>query len=391
MLGTSERLIRVDDIFEPKDVERARRYHRAGYLTLPVNVCLSVGTLVVLTFGSWGDRLYQLLRPLPWWGRALAFAGSIVAISFFVRLPLSFWRGFLHEKKWGFSTQSLRGWVGDRAKGLAVGLLLTSCAMLGLILVARTFPGRWPLAAAPAGGGLILLLSFVAPVILEPLFHRFAPLSERRLAEGIRQLAERAGVPVRDVLVSDASRRTRKENAYVSGLGRTRRVVVYDTLLARPESQVRLVVAHELGHRRMRHVAKGTALGMAGAAVVIFAVWVLLRDQGILGAVGARAAGDPRVIPFVMLVGTALNLLALPLQSAMSRRWESDADRFSLELTEDPRAFEESHRSLALANLSDLAPPRVIYVMLFTHPTPPQRIAAARRWAREGRLHPTTT
>lgn len=386
-----ERPPRAEDLFEPQDVERARRYHRAGYLALPLNLCLSVGTLVTLSFAPWGDGLYRLLRPLPWWGRALAFAGSIVATSFVVRLPLSLWRGYLHERKWGFSTQRLRGWAVDRAKGLAVGLVLTPGAMLGFIFLVRAFPLAWPLAAAPAGAGLILLMSFVGPVMLEPLFHRFSPLTEQRLAEAIRQLAEKAGVPVSDVLVADASRRTRKENAYVSGLGRTRRVVVYDTLLARPESQVRLVVAHELGHRRMRHVAKGTALGMAGAAVAVFAVWGLLQDQGILGGIGARAAADPRVIPFVMLVGTALSLLTLPFQSALSRRWESGADRFSLELTEDPREFEEGHRALALTNLSDLAPPRVVYLMLFTHPTPPERIAAARRWAREARPHPTTT
>ncbi|MGH2573505.1 MAG: M48 family metallopeptidase [Actinomycetota bacterium] len=378
------------DPFTPEEVDRARRYHRAGYLTLPLGVVLSVTTLVVLSFGSWGDRLYRLLGPFPWWGRTLAFAAVVVAISFAVRLPLSLWRGYLHERKWGFSTQRLLGWFADRAKGLVVGLVLISGAMLGLILLARVFPGGWPLAAAPAGACLILVLSFVAPVILEPIFHRFAPVAEQRLAEDLRALAARAGVPVRDVLAADASRRTRKENAYVSGLGRTRRVVVYDTLLARARPQVRLVVAHELGHRRMRHVAKGTALGMAGIILLVFALWALLRDEGILGAIGARAAGDPRVVPFVLLVGTALNLLSLPLRSALSRRWERDADRFSLELTQDAQVFEDSHRALALANLSDLAPPRFVYLALFTHPSPPERIAAARRWARQARPPPTT-
>jgi STE24 endopeptidase len=227
-------------------------------------------------------------------------------------------------------------------------------------------------------------LSFVAPVLLEPLFNRFSPLADPELSESLRTLSRRAGVPVRDVLVADASRRTKKENAYVSGLGRTRRVVVYDTLLSRGgPREVRLVVAHELGHRRLRHVARGTALGVGAMAVAVAVLWGLLRTQAVLGAVGASGPGDPRIIPFVLFVAAALQVVALPFESALSRRWESAADRFSLELTGDLDAFVDSHRGLAVSNLLDLDPPRFVYLVVFSHPTPPERIAAARRWASE--------
>jgi STE24 endopeptidase len=213
------------------------------------------------------------------------------------------------------------------------------------------------------------------------LFNRFTPLADRALAGELRSLSEQAGVPVREVLVADASRRTRKENAYVSGLGRTRRVVLYDTLLAREEPrQVRLVVAHELGHRRMRHVLWATALAMAGMVAAVVVLWALLELDPVLSAVGAAGPGDPRVVPFVLFVGGVLGLVTMPLQSAVSRRWESAADRFSLKLTGDPVVFEESHRALALSNLSDLDPPRAVYVMSSSHPTPPERIEMARRW-----------
>jgi STE24 endopeptidase len=198
-----------------------------------------------------------------------------------------------------------------------------------------------------------------------------------------------AGVPVRDVLVADASRRTRKENAYVSGLGSTRRVVLYDTLVARDDpAYVRLVVAHELGHRRMRHVALGTVLAMAGAAGAVVALWGLLSSEAVLRAIHASGAGDPRVVPFLMLVGGILQLLVMPLLSALSRKLESAADRFALNLVGSLEVFESSHRSLAVSNLSDLDPPRVIYVMAFSHPTPPQRIAAARKWVGHGMGRP---
>jgi STE24 endopeptidase len=247
------------------------------------------------------------------------------------------------------------------------------------------------------GLGLVLVLSFVAPVLLEPIFNRFAPLSDREMANDLRALADRAEVPVREVLVADASRRTTKENAYVSGLGKTRRVVLYDTLVARGEPrQVGLVVAHELGHRRYRHVMKGTLLAMLGMAGGVLSLWALLESHAVLRAVGAVSAGDPRVVPFVLLVAGGLQTLAMPFESALSRRWETEADRFSLELTGDLPTFEESFRSLAKANLSDLDPPRALYLLAFSHPTPAERIANGRTWAQEAQvstvpIRPTTT
>ena len=370
--------------FTPAQVDRARRYHRPLYAAALVDLAVSLGVLGVLAFGSPGERVDRAMHALPWWGRALALSLIVVAVPFVIRLPLSFWRGYVREKAWGFSTQKLPGWVADRLKGLAVGAILTAMAMVGFVGLARVLPRAWPLAVAPAGAALVVALSFVAPVLLEPLFNRFSPLADPELSESLRTLSRRAGVPVRDVLVADASRRTKKENAYVSGLGRTRRVVVYDTLLSRGgPREVRLVVAHELGHRRLRHVARGTALGVGAMAVAVAVLWGLLRTQAVLGAVGASGPGDPRIIPFVLFVAAALQVVALPFESALSRRWESAADRFSLELTGDLDAFVDSHRGLAVSNLLDLDPPRFVYLVVFSHPTPPERIAAARRWVLE--------
>jgi STE24 endopeptidase len=301
-----------------------------------------------------------------------AFPALVVAVPAVLGLPLAFWRGHLRERRWGFSTQSGWGWLADRLKSLAVTLVLTSGAVLGLAGLAQWLPRAWPLVAAPAAAVLVLVVGFAAPLVLEPLFNRFSPLRDEELADRLRALARRAGVPVRDVLVADASRRTRKVNAYVSGLGATRRVVLFDTLLGEADPrQVELVVAHELGHRRARHVAKGTLIGMLGAVLVVIVLWALVSHPG-----------DLRNAPLVLLVAEALELVGLPVAAAVSRRWEREADRFSLDVTRDPEAFETAHRELATANLSDLDPPRPVYALLFTHPTPPERIAAGRAWAR---------
>ncbi|HXF73074.1 MAG TPA: M48 family metalloprotease, partial [Actinomycetota bacterium] len=337
------------EVFTAEEVERARRYHRPGYVAVAADLALGLGVLSALAFGAPGERLHRAVAGLPWWAEVLALVALVLGILWTARLPLAFWRGYLHERRWGFSTQAARGWLADRLKGLGVALVLDGLLLLGLVAAARAFPRAWPAVASPGAALAVLAVTFAGPVLLEPIFNRFAPLADEGLAAELRTLAERAGVPVREVLVADASRRTRKENAYVSGLGRTRRVVLYDTLLRRRDPALtRLVVAHELGHRRARHVARGTALGMAGAAAGILVLWALLSSPAVRGAVGVAGAGDPGVVPFVLLVGRVLGILGSPLAAALSRRWEREADRASLELTGDPGTFERSHRELAV-------------------------------------------
>jgi STE24 endopeptidase len=346
--------------FTVDEVERARRYHRPIYVSFAVGTALGLATLAVLSgFATW--------RVGPWWLSAPLFAFVSVALSTAVRLPVTVWRGWVHERRWGFSTQSASGFSTDILKKLLAACVLSAIPVTAVVALSRAFPTWWPAVAAPGAALLVLLLGFAAPVVLEPLFNRFTPLEDRRLAGDLLALATRAGVPVSDVLVADASRRTRKVNAYVSGIGTTRRVVLYDTLLRKvKQAELEVVVAHELGHRRARHVAKGTALAMLGAAGATLVVWALLPDPQ-----------DPAIAPKVLLITAVLELLALPFEAALSRRWERQADRFSLDVTADPDAYRAMHHDLALANLGDLQPPRLAYVLLFSHPTAPERIALA--------------
>jgi STE24 endopeptidase len=356
--------------FSHADVERAARYHRPRYVALFVDLLLSVAVLAILRWAWLGP--WRLVDGLGWAGSAAAYAAIVGLALGIVRLPVSYWRGYVQETRFGFSTQSRAGWAADFAKGEAIGLVLLVGFWTGLVALGRAFPSAWPAAAAAVLGAAVFLLAFVAPLVLEPVFNRFAPLADERLARELREVAERAGVPVRDVLVADASRRSTKLNAYVSGLGKTRRVVVYDTLLdAADEGQLKLVVAHELGHRRERHVAKLTVGAVAATALLPVLLWAIL---------GSRAV-SPRELPLVLLVTYALRTPALPFGAWVSRRYERAADRFALELTHDLPAYERTHVELARANLGDLAPPRLVYWLLFSHPTAPERLAYGRDWA----------
>jgi len=335
--------------FTEAEIERSRRYHRPRYVALVVDLAVSLVVLGALTQLS----LPLLVAPLA--------VGGLAAIA---RLPVAWWR-YRHDVAWGFATQTPRAWLVDHAKEIAINAVLLLVALAPLFWLARRFPHGWPWPAAIGAALLVFLLGFLAPVVLEPVFNRFRPLQDDSLALQLHALAERAGAPVRQILVADASRRTTKTNAYVSGIGRTRRVVLWDTLLATPADQIAVVLAHELGHRVRRHVAALTALGMAGSAGFVV-VLRLLRPHPV-----------PRDPAFILLLGLVLELAVLPLGSALLRRFERAADRFSLDLTGDRAAYQALHHQLARANLSDLTPPKWLYYWMFSHPTPLQRLSDA--------------
>ena len=364
--------------FSQEEVERAARYHRPLYASLAAGTALSAAVYAVL---AWPGRgLFGAVSGLGWAGAAAAWGAIVVAAAALARLPLGVWSGFVRERRWGFSTQSPGGWLADQAKGLAVSVALAAGGWAAVVALARALPGWWPAAAAAGLALAALFFSFLAPVVLEPLFNRFRPLADERLAGELRALGERAGVPVRNVLVADASRRTTKVNAYVSGLGRTRRVVLYDTLLAaagEPEIEAgRRARARPSPPppRRQGHAARDGRLGRRGRAA--------------LGGPRARTL-RPRVsCRSCSCCSSPFEIAALPAGAALSRRWERAADRCSLELTGDAGTFERAMTDLARRNLSDLAPPRLVYLLLFSHPTPPERLALRHgaTWLKPGRL-----
>jgi STE24 endopeptidase len=330
---------------------------------------LALAVLGMLAFTEAGDTL---LPAWPWWAQALVYPPIVLGVLELPRLPLVFWRTYLHEHKWELSTQRVGAWAVDRAKAFGVGTIITTLLFVGLFALAR-WTDAWPFVAAPLAAAVVLVLLFIAPVVLEPIFNKFEPLRDQALADDLRALADRAGVPVRDVLVADESRRTTKENAYVSGFGATRRVVVYDTMLERSgPAELRAVLAHELAHRKHRDVLNFAAIGVVLAVLFVLALSVLLDGD----------ADDPRSVPLVLLALTVVQPVLLVLVAALSRRWEYRADEFALRLTRDLGALERTFRRLVASNVSDLEPPRIVYWLRYTHPTPPQRIAALRETAR---------
>jgi STE24 endopeptidase len=249
--------------------------------------------------------------------------------------------------------------------------------------LARWQPQRWWAPGAAVGALLVVLVSFAYPVVVEPLFNRFSPMPDGPLRTSLLRLARQDGVPVDDVLVADASRRTSSLNAYVSGIGATRRIVVYDTLVEdAPPDQVRLVVAHELGHAKAHDVVWGTVTGALGVALLVCLLAMFGRWPWLLSRAGVESFGDGRAVSLVLALVAVLTLLASPVENLLSRRIETRADVHALDLTREPGEMVAMQRRLSVTNLSDLEPSRVVFGLFATHPTGPQRTALARDWAR---------
>jgi len=244
-----------------------------------------------------------------------------------------------------------------------------------LLACARRWPRAWPAVAGGLLAALVMAGSFVYPVVVEPLFNSFTPLPHGQLRSAILRLAAAEHVHVDDVLVADASRRTTTLNAYVSGFGSTRRVVVYDNLVNDlPRREALSVVAHELAHARHQDPLVGSAIGAAGA----------LAGVGLLGVVlttgsRRRQVGDPRVVPLVLALVAVGTLLSSPLVNLVSRQIETRADVDALETTHDPGAFIDMQRELSVRALADPTPPAWSQLWFGSHPTALTRIAIARQ------------
>jgi STE24 endopeptidase len=284
-------------------------------------------------------------------------------------------RGFVVERAWGLSTQNAGGWASDSVRGILVSVVVGAIAAVVFFAVVSRLPRTWWVAGWAAFTLLTAIFVFVYPVVVAPLFNRFTPVQDESLRSDVLALAQEAGISVSDVLVADASRRTTLENAYVGGLGATKRVVLYDTLLeGGRRAETLFVVAHEMAHEKENHVPKGILLTSAGLLAGFGALAWLAGRSWFLSWSRATGPEDLRALPVLLIYLAVAGLLLLPVESAFSRSFERRADAIAISLTSDPAAGVRSFRRLAFANLADLRPPRIAVWTLFTHPPISERI-----------------
>ena len=370
---------RVDQFFTPAEVARSKHYQGLAYALAFTSIALNLIVLGLMGLGrgsralaSWSSRMSSS----RWWLRTLALAVAVTVVPALIVLPVAV-AEWSHQRSFGLATNQLSGFLSDYAK--ATGFSIVAAAIVALVYVgcARRFPRGWPFALGAAGVALTFLTIFILPVVYEPAFSVFRPVDPATRAR-IVAIGAREGIKVDKVLISLQSVRTSTENAYVSGLGATKRVVLYDTLIARrTPREIDLVVAHEFGHVKHNDILKGALLGSAGVIAGVTVIWWLIRRRRLLDMIGARDHADPAVLPFLAFSIAVATLVILPLQNFVSRHIEASADHAAIVATHDPRGAVQLEVDLARDDLSDLTPNGFVRWAFFTHPSTMERIQAA--------------
>ena len=357
--------------FSSQEIERGARFARPQLGLAAGAGIVQLAVLAVATRRP--PRALRRWRSRPLLGSATA-AASLVVATRVCSLPIS----AVARKRAlaaGLATQSWRGWAADVVKGTAIEVTFAGAGGLVVTAAARRYPRGWWLLAAGGSVAFGALLALLSPIALDPIFNKFEPLPEGDTRSDVLELAAAAGIAVGEVFAVDASRRTSAANAYVTGLGPTKRVVLFDTLLDRyGRDEIRVVVAHELAHVRHRDVQRGIAYAAIVAGPTALATY---RLSGLL----SEESGTPAALPALGLAAALASAPVALVGGRLSRAIERRADFYSLQLTRAPDAFISFDRRIALQNLADLAPPRWLQVLLGSHPSTLERIGAAEAFA----------
>ncbi len=368
----------------PSEADRAEAATRLGaerrrLFLADAILSLAVPVVPYLT-GGWESAWYALAATgWPQALRAALFLAGFHAAFAVALAPLSFYGGYTLPHCFGLSRQSHRGWLADWLKGVAIGVFFGTLVGGAYLAAVVRLDGGWWWGFGLFLSAAVVLVTFLAPYVLVPLFFKMRPLADQATAGRIRDLVARAGAEVRDVCSLDFSRRTAEANAAVIGMGRSRRVVLADTLLAQFSApEVDSVVAHEVGHHVNRDVPR----------LLIFSLAVLWVGLGAAGALAPRALPILSVpylayvpgYPMLLAVAELFVMVTAPLTNWWSRRLEAAADAFALHLTRDPAAFAAVMRRLADQNLVETRPPRWAEWLLATHPPIYRRVAMAESW-----------
>jgi Zn-dependent protease with chaperone function len=364
----------------PPPSEKAVRYHRSGTVIWAVEHLVGLALPAAILFTGLSARLRTIAAGVAhgrFYPTLVVTLALLSVVMFIVQLPLAFYVGYLREHAYGLSSQRLGKWVADEVKGLVVGVLLGAAVLWVPFLLLRASPERWWIwtgALALPFFGLVLLIT---PVFIAPLFNKFGPMRDKSLEAEVLAVAAQAGVEGARVFEVEKSVDTKKVNAYVTGVGKTKRIVLWDTLLGRlTPRETRFVVGHELGHYVLGHVWLNIVVS---SALTVAALWAVhATADATLARFGARFGferlDDPASMPLLMLLLSLFATAISPAMLALSRHHERAADRFGLDLTGDNHAAATAFVALQEQNLAVPRPGRLYKFFRASHPPIGERV-----------------
>jgi Zn-dependent protease with chaperone function len=390
----------------PEPSEKALSYYRSGIVLWIVNVLwgLLIPALFLFTGFSanirdWARQVGQkwfsiisridnlfypevIAAPFAWIGRTLYFIVGVyfaifLFINFAIDLPLSYYRGYVRQHDYGLSNQTFGKWFGDEIKGLMLGVVAGFLFLWILYLLLKKSPRRWWLYTGLLAIPFLILAILVQPIWIDPLFNKFEPMKNKELEGKILQLAERAGIEGGRVYEVAKSEDTKALNAYVTGFGATKRIVLWDTIIAKlDEDELLFVMGHEMGHYVLGHVWKSI---LFSSLLIIVMLYAIHRTAGRLinkyhRRFGFTELSDVASLPLIILLFSAYFLIIAPAALAFSRHNEHEADRFGLEITRNNRAAATAFVKLQQENLGVPRPNVLVKLWQASHPTLGERI-----------------
>jgi STE24 endopeptidase len=361
--------------FTREQIMLGREYARQQQLAFVLGFVARLFALIIFAFGPGAVALEQHVErmvPRHSTRAALFFFFLLWLLLQMVNLPFSFYRSHVLDHRWGFSTQSFFGWWLDYGKGAVLDLAFSALTVILFFHLLQRWSKNWWVPASLFMTAWLLIQVFFWPTLIAPLYNRFQPVEDPEVIAMVRDLASRAEIPITEILVMDASRRTTKANAYFAGLGTSKRIVLYDTLLHNFRlAQIKAVVAHEMAHWKLGHIRTGVLLGSLATSVQLYVLSLLL------GSSGVRYGLVPyplRTWAVALLAMMLISFVASPAQTAVSRQMEQAADAMAVRLTEDPEGAVALQQDLAKTNRSDITPPAFIEWFAHTHHSPWRRI-----------------
>lgn len=312
----------------------------------------------------------------------LVFVAAIGLFSTIVFLPINFYSGYYLEHKYNLSNQTFIKYLLENLKSLAVGLAIGIPILLLFFFILNQFGDLWWLVFASAMFIISVVLSQIFPIVIFPIFYKVIPLPENELKEKIRQLANDAGIKVENVFTFDMSKNTKKANAAFTGLGKTKRIILGDTLLNNySRDEIETVIAHELGHYKHKHILKNILFGTAASFLTFYIISISYKVS--LSWFDLKSITQIAAIPLLSLWAMIIGLIQTPLSNMLSRKYEYEADRYAVESTKKPESFINTLNKLTDQNLGDKEPHPFVEWYFYSHPSIKNRINAIRKFAEE--------
>jgi len=377
---------KIHPLLNKEKQQQAKRYEKEKRLLGLVNMVILVIILLGFYFSGLSAWLANLHigNSIIW--TFLLYVASFQTILILFGLPLNFYNSYIHEHKWNFSNHTIKSWLWDQVKSFLLGLILMFI-MLGLLFwIMALFPQNWWLIAGLVFALVSVIFATLFPVVILPVFNKYTPIQNKELTDALEKLLSETGLKSSGFFKEDMSRQTKKENAFLAGLGKTRRVVLGDNLMANMSIQeIESIIAHEVGHYKNKHIWKNTVIGTLQGLVVFYILnWAM---RSIFPKFLSSTVWNLTFFPvFVIFMGCILGFLFGPFSNALSRFFEKQADRCALDTIQDKKAFMTAIAGLADRNLSNAYPAWWIKLLYYSHPPIGERLTMAENFITEKRV-----